>query len=245
MENPTYIALSKLMTQQRLMDVIANNVANSNTPGYKTQHVLFSDWLLPTQGSSGNDREIAFSQDRATWRDLSSGSIEHTGDPLDLALGGTGYFSVGTSAGVRLTRSGRFALAQDGSVVDSQGNGLLDTNGSPIVLPNGKGAISIAGDGTISAGDAVVAKIGVVTPGDGNRLVPEGSHLLRSDGDTAPVDRPGVIQGAIESSNVSTMLELTEMMQNERQFQFVAQFTEAESTRQQNTIDRLSAEPQV
>ncbi len=247
MENPTYIALSRLMAQQRTMDVIANNIANSNTPGFKAEHVLFSDWLLPETGKpeAEGERALAFTQDRATWRDQSAGSITHTGDPLDLALGTAGFFSVSTPNGVRLTRSGRFTLKGDGTVVDSDGDALLDSAGSPVLLTGSPASVTVAGDGAVSANGQQIAKIGVVEPSDGNRLFAEGNRLFRADTPTTSVDAPAITQGGVESSNVSPMIEMTRMMQLQRDFQFMSQFAEGEVERQQNVIEKLAAEPQV
>ena len=247
MENPTYIALSRLMAQQRTMDVIANNIANSNTPGFKAEHVLFSDWLLPESGQSavGGERAIAFTQDRATWRDQSPGSITHTGDPLDLALGSDGFFSVSTPNGVRLTRSGRFTLQSDGTVVDSDGDALLDRSGSPIVLHGSAASITVAGDGTVSASGQQIASIGVVEPGDSNRLFAEGNRLFRAETPTTQVGAPAITEGAVESSNVSPMIEMTRMIQLQRDFEFTTQFAEGEVERQQNVIEKMTAEPQA
>ncbi len=242
MENPTYIALSRLMAQERTMEVTANNIANSNTPGFKTQHVLFSDWLLPADRRAANAGEttIDFTQDRATWRDQSAGTLTHTGEPLDLAIGSHGYFTVGTAAGARLTRAGRFSLQPDGTIGDDDGNPLLDVSGSALKVAPGDSGLTVAGDGTISTLGGQIGKVGVVIPDDANRLVAEGSHLMRADSATKPVVQPGIVQGAVEDSNVSPMLELTRMMQLERDFQFVTQFTQSEADRQQATIDKMT-----
>ena len=245
MENPTYIALSRLMSQQRAMDVVANNIANADTPGYKTQHVQFSDWLLRTEEpSEGGEGTLAFTQDRATWRDSSAGALTHTGEPLDLALGGTGYFQVQTGNGIRLTRAGRFAIQSDGTVGDSAGNPLLDDRGTPIRIGANDRQITVSANGTIQTENGTLGKIGVVTPDDENHLVPEGSHLLRADTPTNPLGQPQIVQGALESSNVQPITEMTRMMQMEREFQFMTQFVQSESDRQQSAIDTLTTTPQ-
>ena len=227
------------MAQQRTMDVTANNIANSSTPGYKAQHVLFSDWLLPRTGPTHDqDKQIAFAQDHATWRDQTAGSIQQTGAPLDLAMTGQGFFAVQTPDGVRLTRAGRFTLGSDGVVAAEAGHPLLDTGGSP-------GNIRVAIEGSLSTDPGLVGKIGVVQPTDINRMSAEGSHLFRSDSPTAPVARPSVIQGAIEQSNVSPMLEMSGMMQLSRDFALISQFVQSEADRQQSSIDKMTQEPQT
>ena len=242
MENPTYIALSKLDAQQRTLDVIANNIANANTTGYKTEHVLFSDFLVRQKDAktAPGGEILSFTQDRATYHDQSAGSLSHTGNPLDLALGGTGYFTVQTASGPRLSRAGRFGTLTDGTVADASGHALLDTGGRPIQLPAGESNVQVASDGTISGTNGRIAKIGVVNVGDTGQLIPEGGALFRCDAKTTPADRPQIVQGAVEESNVQSISELTRMMQVEREFQFITQFVQSESDRQTSTIEKVT-----
>jgi flagellar basal-body rod protein FlgF len=231
------VATSRLVAQQRAMDVIAGNIANANTPGFKAERVLFSDWL--NSQSAPPERSVAYTQDRATWREQHAGTLTHTGNPLDLALTSDGYFTVNTPRGPRLTRDGRFGLMPSGTVADSAGDALLDSNGQPVQLSPSDTQITIAGDGTISSENGQLAKIGIVQPNDAMQLSAEGNTLFRSGSATAPVKVPGVVQGAVEDSNVQPVLEVTRMMDGERQFQFVIQFMQAESDRQQSVIDKL------
>jgi len=228
------IAASRLAAQQRAMEVTADNFANANTPGYKEHRVQFSDWLSRQRGAT-----IAFTQDRATWREPQPGTLSHTGNPLDVALTGDGYFTVGTPRGPRLTRDGRFGLLPDGRIADGAGNALLDTNGQPIRVSPADTRLTVAGDGTLSSENGQLAKLGVVTPSDPMRITAEGGTLFRANTPTQPVTTPAVVQGAVEDSNVKPVLELTRMMDGLRQFQFVSQFVQAESDRQQQAIDRL------
>src|SRR6202012_988604 len=110
MDITTALAASRMMAQQRAMDITANNLANANTPGYRNERVLFSDWIDPQSGTAATTgiRSISYTQDRATWRETQAGTITHTGNPYDLALSGDGYFTVNTKNGPRLTRDGRF-----------------------------------------------------------------------------------------------------------------------------------------
>nr|WP_321984398.1 flagellar basal-body rod protein FlgF [uncultured Lichenicoccus sp.] len=242
MENPTYIALSRLDAQQRTMDVIASNMANANTAGYKSERVLFSDYLVQQKNTdtAPGGKVLAFTQDRATYFDHTAGALTQTGNPLDLALGGNGFFSVQTPSGVRLTRSGSFGLQADGTVVDASGNALLDSSGSPIQLPAGDSKIQIAADGTVSGEAGQIGKVGVVDVIDLNALTAEGGKLFKSNATPQPVAQPKIVQGAIEGSNVQPISELTTMMQTERDFQFVTQFVQSENERQQNSIDKIT-----
>ena len=235
------VATSRLVAQQRAMDVIAGNIANANTPGFKAERVQFSDWLSRQSGTRGTPGEpsIAYTQDRATWREQHAGTLTHTGNPFDLALTGDGYFTVGTPRGPRLTRNGRFGLMPSGTVADAAGNALLDTNGQPVQLSANDTQISIAGDGTVSSENGQLGKIGVVRPSDLMRLAAEGSTLFRADTPTAAMATPALVQGAVEDSNVQPVMETTRMMDDLRQFQFISQFIQAEADRQQSAIDKL------
>ncbi len=166
------IATSRLVAQQRAMDVIANNIANANTPGFKAERLLFSDWLSRQNGTAAapGGNTIAYTQDRATWRDQQPGTMTHTGNPFDLAITGDGYFTVNTPSGPRLTRDGRFGLMPDGTVADSSGNAVLDTAGKPVQISPTDTQITIAGDGTVSSENGQLAKIGVVSRADPMQL---------------------------------------------------------------------------
>ena len=130
-------------------------------------------------------------------------------------------------------------MLADGTVADSSGNALLDTDGSPIQLPAGDSHIQVAADGTISAETGRIAQVGVVDVGDTNQLFPEGGKLFRSNATPQPAIKPHVVQGSLEESNVQPVTELTQMMQTEREFQFVSQFVSSEADRQQSAIDKI------
>jgi len=237
MDITSNVATSRLVAQQRAIDVIAVNIANANTPGFKAERTQFSDWL--SRQSAPPERTVTYTQDRATWREQQTGTLTHTGNPLDLALTSDGYFAVRTPRGPRLTRDGRFGLLPSGTVADSAGNALLDSNGQPVQLSSTDTIITVAGDGTISSENGQLAKIGVVRPNDPMRLQAEGNTLFASGSPTTPVTSPNIVQGAMEDSNVQPVLEVTRMLDGERQFQFMIQFIQAESDRQQSVIDRL------
>jgi flagellar basal-body rod protein FlgF len=240
MDIPSSVATSRLVAQQRVMEVVAVNIANVNTPGFKAQRVQFSDWLAPLKGTDAprGDRTIAYTQDRATWREQRAGTLTHTGNPFDLGITGDGYFTVRTASGPRLTRDGRFGLMPDGTVADGAGDAVLDSNGRPIVLSSTDTQIAIASDGTVSSENGQLAKIGVVQPTNPMQLAAEGNTLFSSGSPTAAVTSPGVVQGSMEDSNVEPVLEINRMMDGLRQFQFVTQLIQAENDRQQSAIDK-------
>jgi flagellar basal-body rod protein FlgF len=245
MDLPSSIATSRLVAQQRTIDVIAANIANANTPGFKTERVLFNDWLARQQGDAvppgapRGERSIAFTQDRATWREQQPGTLTRTGNSFDLALTGDGWFTVNTPAGPRLTRDGRFGLMPDGTLADGAGNPVLDANGQPIQFAPTETRITIAGDGTISSENGQLGRVGVVQVSDPMRMAAEGNTLFRADAPTTQATTPAIVQGAIEDSNVQPVQEVTRMIDGLRQFQFASQLIQAESDRAQAAIDKI------
>jgi len=243
MDLTTDIVLSRLTAQSRALDVTAGNIANASTPGYRAERVQFTDWLAPQSGTSipNGDRKLAFTQDRATYRDRAEGTLTQTGNPLDLGLSGDGYFTVATAAGTRLTRAGRFTLQSDGSITDANGNALLDSNNAPLKIAAGDTKLTVTADGSLSSQNGPIGRIAVVSPSDPNRLTAEGGRLFRADVPTNTVARPKIIQGVVEDSNVQPITELADMITLQRGFQMATQFISAETQRQQDAIDKIAA----
>ena len=243
MENPTTIVLSRLVAQSRAQDVLANNIANADTPGFKAERTLFSDWLNRARGVDAprGGAVQASVQDRATYRDAAAGPMQRTGNPFDLALSGPGFFTVQTANGPRLTRAGRFGPMPDGTIANGDGEPLLDNAGAPMKVAPGDTGVSVTADGIVTGQSGRIGRIGVVQPGDLNRMTAEGGRTMRADTATAPVPTPHVVQGMLEGSNVQPVLEMTRMMTTLREFQFASQFVQGESERQQSAIDKLTA----
>lgn len=243
MDTPGYIVLSRLAAQHRATDVLAANIANAGTPGFKASQTLFAAQMArqsATASPTGGEA-LAFTQDRATWRDLSAGSLQHTGNPLDLALSGEGFFAVSTPRGERFTRAGHFTLSPDSQVVDPAGNPVLGEGGQPLSLPPGDVRIEVKGDGTVASESGPIGRLRVVRFDDPQRLIAEGSRLLAAPEGIEPQadPAPGIVQGAVEQSNVSPVAELTRLTTGLREFQFAAQFIEKEGERLGSAVDRI------
>jgi len=242
MDSPSYIILSRLSSQMRTSQVTANNLANADTPGFRASRPIFAEHVVQQGRVAGptGARPVGYSWDRASWRDPAPGTISQTGNSLDVALSGPGFFAVETERGERFTRAGRFALGSDGRLVDQEGNAVLNTQSQPIAIAPNDTRIEIQGDGTIRSENGVLGRLRVVSFADDQALLAEGARHFNANGQQPEeVARPGVVQGAVEGSNVQSVLEMTRMMAELREFQFATQFLEREGERQQSAIDRL------
>jgi flagellar basal-body rod protein FlgF len=147
MQNALLIGLSRQVALSRELDVVANNIANMNTTGFKADGSLFEEYL--NSAARAADTRVSFVQDRATWIDMSAGALERTGNALDVAINGDGFFAVQTQRGVRYTRNGSFQINPSGQLVTAQGDPVLG-DGGPITFQPTDRQISISPDGTIS-----------------------------------------------------------------------------------------------
>lgn len=241
MDMPGYIVLSRLSAQLRATAVLANNVANVDTPGFQAERPIFAEHLhrqrdvVPPSGG----RPVAFALDRATWRDTAPGPMATTGNPFDVGIQGEGFLVLETPRGERYSRAGRLHLDADRRLVDALGNAVLSDAGQPIALAAGDARIEIQGDGTVRSENGVIARLRVVRFEDPQAMRPEGDHLFAADAPALPVERPNLVQGALEGSNVRGVVELTRLTAELREFQMIAQFAEREGERQQTAIDRI------
>jgi flagellar basal-body rod protein FlgF len=241
MDNPAYIAASRMMAQQRALDVRATNIANVGTPGFKTENVAFADYLVGQRNAATppGGKMLQMVQDRSTWRDFSQGELTKTDNPLDVALRGDGFFVVDAPQGERYTRAGRFSLSASGQIVDMSGNTVQSAGGGPINIPPATQSITIAGDGTVSTETGPIGKLHVVQFDDQQQLKAEGNSLFTTTQTANDVDQPSVQQGSLEGSNIQAVVELTRLMSEMREFDFASQFADGEAQREQTAIDRI------
>lgn len=242
MEIPSLVAASRMLVEQNAMAVIANNLANASTPAYQSEQLRFSAWLAPNEGDRAPESGVTYVATGETWRNRANGAFQKTGNPFDLAIGNpNAWFTVRTASGVRLTRAGAFSLSPTGTLVDQGGDPLLDANGAPITLSPNDTGIAIASDGTLSSREnGMIARIALVRPTNPQRMTADGGRLFAANGPTTVVAAPHLMQGMLEGSNVQPILEVTRMIEAERQFAFMAQFVQAESDRQQQTVQQVA-----
>jgi len=239
MENSALVGLSGQIALQRELDVIANNIANINTAGYKSDNSVFQEHLMPVARANqfrGNDRALSFVQDRATWIDFGQGPLEQTNNPLDVSVSGNAFLTVQTPRGERYTRNGALQINSQGQLVTSEGLAVVGQSG-PIVFQPTDREISIGIDGTISVRegqnttDAQRGKLKLASFAQPRLLQKDGtSTYMAPAGVTAQVPTDAkVTQGAIEKSNVTSVTEMTRMIEITRTYTQIAQILQNQS----------------
>jgi len=244
MDNTLLVSLSQQLASYRSMDVIANNIANINTPAFKRESMKFEEYIQQSQPAEGETgpQQISFVQDKGTLRDLTQGALTHTGAPFDLAITGKGYFTIQTPAGDRYTRNGHFTLDGNGQVVTEDG-GVLQADGGAVTVTNDDGDIHIAQDGTITGARGQLGKIKLVTFGNESALTKEGASLYSTTQQPTAVETPVIAQGSLEESNVQPVLEISHMLDVLRAYQTTANLTQSQEDLMRNAIDKLGAAP--
>jgi flagellar basal-body rod protein FlgG len=226
-----YSAAAGMSAQQEQLDAISNDLANVSTTGYKSERVSFKDLLynnVDVAGTVSTDGAGASAQ--VIGRSETQGSIKETGDPLDLAIEGEGYFLLTSNGKTALTRDGSFGVDANGALVNSEGNALTP----PIKLPGGVAAsdVSIGPDGTVTAGTRTLGQIKLVTVTSPEHLLSDGSGTLlptASSGAPQAATKAKIHQGALEESNVDLAKEMALMVSTQRAYQMNSTAIQTES----------------
>lgn len=221
MDNGIYIALSRQNALFRNLSVAANNLANVSTSGYNAQKLMFSSHL-----SNDNKRKDAYANDATSYRDTSNGAMKTTNNPFDLAISGPGYFLVETPFGTRYTKSGNFQVNAEGTLISTQGYPVLGNDNGRITIPDNANRVVINGVGEISVDGNDVGQIGVVEFRNEQRMERLGDTLYSANEAPQPAEKARILQGAIESSNVSAITELIYVQEISRSVGGTAKFIE-------------------
>ena len=255
MENAVLIGLSRQIALHRELEVVANNVANLNTTGYKADGSVFHEFLMPVARAGAfqaNDQRLSYVQDRATWHNFGSGPTRQTGNPLDVAIDGDAFLVVQTPRGERYTRNGALQINNTGELVTSAGDRVLG-EGGPIQFQATDNNISINPDGSITVreggnatSDSNRGKLRLVRFPQVQSLLKEGSSLFRAADGNAPQPadaKTRVVQGSIEQSNVNGVIEMARMMELTRTYTQIAGLLQQASEQRKNAIDKLAEVP--
>jgi flagellar basal-body rod protein FlgF len=239
MTNPISALLSKQVGLRQQVDVIAHNVANLGTTGFKREDLAFATHVerLDVPGNS-----LALARVESSRTDFRPGALERTGNPFDFAIEGSGFFAVETAAGVRYTRDGRFSTNQQGELVTITGHRVLDDGGAPILIPPQVSDLTLSADGALSAPDG--APLGVL----GIRELPDGFLRREADGlfatevEPEPALDARVAQGFLEGSNVNPVREITDLIEAQRAYERGRAMLDAEDERIRQMIEKLDQE---
>lgn len=245
MENAALVGLSQQSALRRRLDIIANNLANLQTPGYKAEQPIFSEFLMPVariDGQQGSAAKISYVQDTSLFRDFSPGRFQTTGNPFDLAIEGTGWLVVQTPQGERYTRNGSLTISGDGQLVTSSGLPVLSDSG-PVVIGETETNFSVAADGTISTSAGEKGALRIVEFENQTALKKAGDGLYSSTEAPRPAASASIAQGMLELSNVKAMSEVTSMIAVTRSYTSAAKILETADRLRQSAIEQLGRAP--
>lgn len=238
MDNPTYISLSRQSGLLKELSVIANNMANSDTIGFKREGAVFTEFINGARGSTaaeGARHSLSMGRLGAHFSEFTHGELRQTSGELDVAIDGEGFFMVESPGGERLTRAGHFQANAEGILVTPDGMPVLDQAGGQIQIPQEINRLAIGGDGTISGDGVELAKLGVVTA-DPTTMSRDGGNLWVARNGTEIVEEPRILQGFVEDSNVQPVAEIARMIEVQRYYDAGQKLLEMEDERIRQVI---------
>jgi len=234
-----YAAFSGLLARSEALDSAASNLSNSGTKGFRAEREFFRSAVMgPDALNSQLNRTVNdFGVLGGNQLDLGQGPLVPTGNPLDVAIEGQGFFAIRTKSGIRFTRDGQFRRNADGSLVTAQGEPVLNLVKQPIRIPSGD--ITISSEGLISVGGEVVANLGVFTFPAANSLAPEGTNrYVPVDGSAAKPSAPLIRQGSLEGANQDVIQGTLQLILVQRQ----AEMMQKALTIFNNDFDKTASE---
>lgn len=239
MENSIYLGLSRQVVLRNNMDIIANNVANMSTNGYRGQHLLFQEYISDPRGA---DDALSFVNDRGQYQISEPGPVTYTGNQLDAALEGPGFFGVQTPGGeVQYTRDGSFQIDGTGTLVTQAGFRVAGAGGGDINIPQGSTDIGIDANGVISNEDGPIGQLLIAEFQNIQNMEQRGNNLYAIEAaQVQPATETRVKQGMVEGSNVKPVVEMTNMIETLRDYQSVQRVMETENDRLRTAIQRLT-----
>lgn len=223
MDVSSYVLLSQEQALRRKLDVTANNMANMNTVGFKSERPVFREYVERTaENAVDAAKSTSFVLDYGAVRDAKAGAFQATGNPLDVMIDGPGYFAVqAPGGGTAYTRAGFVKTNEAGELVSADGQRLLGEGGKPVVVPPEQLAtLSIAGDGSVSTDEGVLGRLTVTVFGDERLLTPRGDGMMTGTGGRElAAAETRLRSGGVEGSNVEPIAETTAMIDILRAYQ--------------------------
>jgi flagellar basal-body rod protein FlgF len=243
MDNAIYVGLSRQMLLQRELDIVANNLANVDTAGFKFESLMANtDEVTTPAPGGGAPTPVDFVAAAGVARDYTQGPLTQTGSPLDVAIDGKGFFQVTTSAGPRYTRDGRFKLDPTGRLVTQDGD-AVQGDGGDIVLDPKKGRVTISDNGEISQSGQIVGKLTALTFDSLAALSKDGANLYRNDSNLTAQPSIGaqLKQGMLEGSNVQPVSQITRLIEINRAYDAIASMMASTGQLANSAVQRLGS----
>jgi flagellar basal-body rod protein FlgF len=241
MDNAIYVGISRQMVLRKEMDIIANNIANMDTTGFKVESMIQKTDPSEPAYTFGGPRPVKFVSPDGVARDFGQGTLVKTDGELDMALEGKGFFQVRTPEGPRFTRDGRFTTDTTGRLVTQAGHPVLDEGGGEIQVDGEKGQVSVGADGTLSQGNERIGKVGMYAFQNPAVLEKAGDNQYRNTSNQQPeiATEAKLRQGYLESSNVKPVLEITRMVEVSRAYERTAKMIDSEADLSRRSVERL------
>jgi flagellar basal-body rod protein FlgF len=243
MDTLSALAASGLRSRMESLDMLANNLANSATNGYKLDREFYSLYSGAASEDPSPDPSIARQPVlEKPWTDFSQGALQTTGNPQDLALAGKGFFTVNGPAGPLYTRNGNFQVASDGRLLAADGYPVAASGGGTIQLQSGK-PFEVTSDGTVRQGGATLGQLQLVEFPAVTNLTKAGNNYYQNpDPKIQPVPATGaqVNQGKLENSNVSTAESAVRLVTVMRQFEMLQKAIAVGSEMNKHTIEEVA-----
>jgi flagellar basal-body rod protein FlgF len=245
MDTTSYVAWSRQDALQKQIDVIANNMANLNTVGFKSEEMMVAQADVKTKSDTTPfGRQVSFVRDLGTVRDPKEGPMTKTGAPLDVAIHGSGYFTLDSPGGARYTRAGHFRLDENGMIVSGEGLPVMQANGTPIIVAPNEAQINIANDGTVSTENGQIGQMRIVAFDNEQDLKKAGDGTYITNDTANTVARPQLTQGMLEDSNVEAISQMTSMLTVMRSYQSIQNILDNEQDRILKAMPVLSGSQQ-
>lgn len=238
MDNASYTTLTRQSGLLREMQVVAHNIANMATAGFRAEGVIFAEHVRALEGA-GDSLSMA----TASGRSISprQGALDQTGSPFHMAIEGEGFFLVQTQDGQALTRAGNFVRSGFGELMTPDGHMLMDGGGAPVFVPPDASSVTISQDGTLSVDGQPLTQIGLWRPIDPTEMSRQSGSLFTAESGVEPMEGGILIQGAVERSNVEPVAQIARMIEVQRAYELGQSFIEAEDQRMREFLRTAGA----
>jgi len=238
MDNSINVVTAAQRALQKQMVVIANNIANSNTVGFRAESVEFNSLISRPGGE-----HVEYPTVSSLKPSGENGSLQSTGNPLDIAMTGNGWFQIATPSGTAYTRDGRMQINAFGELQTIEGHALLDASGAPLLIPTSSGPPKIHNDGRVEVNGNVVGNIGVFDVDEKNMSSRFGNASFFADTPGIPIGigaKTKIQQGFLEGSNVNAMREMANLIMVSRSFESATSMAEGADRAIAKSINELA-----